>query len=120
MPSRTLAAVLVATALGLALVATAPVPGAARVLHDASRGERFLFGAWWNGIPVANAHLMIAPDRDAPARAVHLSGRARTNAFLDLFWRMRNSFDAVVPVDPTTGPGTFYLEQNENTRRRET
>lgn len=120
MLSRTLPAVAVATVLVLGAVAVGPHAGAARAFSDAiADGERFLFSARWNGIPVANAELVIAPDRDEPRRAVHLRGKARTNAFLDLFWRMRNSFDAVVPVDPTT-PGTFYLAQNENSRRRET
>ncbi len=117
---RTLLALSVALILTSGPLARGPAADtAAPRAPTADNGERFLFSARWNGIPVAHAELVIAPDRDAPGRAVHLRGKARTNAFLDLFWRMRNSFDAVVPIDPTA-PGTFYLAQDENSRRRRT
>ena len=120
MRNRALLALVVTTTLALGLLAGQPhaEPPATRG-NTRTDGERLLFSARWNGIPVAHAELVIAPAHDAPRRAVHLRGNARTNAFLDLFWRMRDRFDAVVPIDPTT-PGTFYLAQNENSRLRET
>jgi len=116
MRHRTLPALVVGTILALGFLASGLSADTASPPAD---GERFLFSARWNGIPVARAELVITPEHGTPQRTVHLRGKARTNAFLDLFWRMRNSFDATVPIDPTT-PGRFYLAQNENSRRRQT
>jgi hypothetical protein len=125
MPSRrhtTLVPAVLALLLALAgtsggTAAPAPAPAAVRPSDDAA--TRYLYRATWNGIPVARAELAIAPADGAAGRAVRLRGSARTNRFLDLFWRMRDRFDAVVAVDPPA-PDTFFLLQNENRRRRET
>jgi Protein of unknown function (DUF3108) len=121
---RTPLAVALALAALVGLVALGPLAGLARTASSgaavpAAPGDRYLYRASWNGIPVARAELVIAPEQGAGGAAVRLTGKARTNEFLDLFWRMRDRFDAVVATDPPA-PGSFYLVQDENRRRRET
>ncbi len=81
----------------------------------APRAERLRYAATWNGIPVADAELLVQPAHDT----VVLRARAATNEALDLLWRMRDSVDATVRADPV-GPLRFALHQNENDRRHET
>lgn len=89
---------------------------ATRPGNAATRPERLRFTATWNELPVADAELLVQPAAD---RTLVLRGRAETNEVLDLVWRMRDSFDAVVALDPIR-PRRFLLRQNENDRRRET
>jgi hypothetical protein len=117
-PRLSTCVVVVALLLGPSVLV--PRAESARTLGAPSAaGDLYRYGASWNGIPVASAQLLIAPDAGTLQPAVRLHGSARTSAFLDLFWRMRDRFDAVVPIDPPA-PGTFYLAQDENSRRRET
>ena len=95
--------------LGAAPAATAAVP----------RAEHFFYLATWNGLPVANAELLVQPGAGGRPDGVVLRGRAETNQMLDLLWRMRDSVDATVLTDPIA-PRSFVLRQNENGRRRET
>lgn len=79
------------------------------------RNERLRYHATWNGLPVADAELLVQPLRDT----VVLRARAETNEALDLLWKMRDSVEATVRLDPVR-PQRFVLHQNENDRRRET
>lgn len=83
------------------------------------KGEHLRYRASWNGVPVANADLLIVPAPGAGRKAVELRGRAETNDVLDLLWRMRDSFEATVATDPPA-PERFVLRQHENSSRRVT
>ena len=85
----------------------------------AARAEHFFYRATWNGLPVANAELLVQPAAGGRADTVMLRGRAETNQLLDLLWRMRDTVDATVLTDPVA-PRSFVLRQNENRRRRQT
>jgi len=93
-------------------VAVAPAGAAA------GAGQRFLYSATWNAIPVARGELTIEPGADG-GEDVRLAGRAETMPILDLLWRMRDGFEATVDTAPPT-PRRFVLRQHENSRRRET
>jgi hypothetical protein len=98
----------------------APALYRAGSVATAQHVERMRYRATWNGIPVANAELLIQPEPGgARSRSVVLRGRAETNEVLDLLWRMRDSVEATVGADPVV-PLRFSLRQNENDRRRDT
>src|SRR6185503_20025252 len=65
------------------------------------------------------ADLSIAPLAGRSRGAVQLRGHAETNEFLDLLWRMRDSFEATVASDPPA-PERYVLRQHENSSRRVT
>ena len=115
------AATAIAVLVFVFVAGTAQVPAAKeraqRATTAVSTSERLRYRATWNGLPVADAELLIAPA--AARRAVQLKGRAETNEALDLLWRMRDSFEATVATDPPA-PERFLLRQHENDHRRET
>ena len=92
-----------------------PRPPAGGAAAQGPHTERLRYQATWNGLPVADAELLIQPGRDT----VTLRARAETNEALDLLWQMRDSVEATVRLNPVR-PARFALHQNENDRRYET
>ncbi len=80
--------------------------------------EHLRYQVTWNDVPVARAELSIVPE-PREGGSVALDGRAETNDYLDLLWRMRDGFEATVATAPIA-PKRFVLRQHENDRRRET
>ncbi len=81
---------------------------------DSAAARHLFYSASWNAIPVARAELTIEPDADAGT--TRLAGHAETLPFLDLLWRMRDSFEATVATAPPA-PRRWVLHQHENDKR---
>ena len=79
-PSRSARVFLLAVALTLAL------PTIAVAANDIQRYE---YRIAWNGIPAASATIEVASNLYGEQEAFVVGTRARTNPFVDLFWRFR-------------------------------
>lgn len=76
---------LVAAALlfaSAAVAAASPLPAHPRRLE---------YRVAWNGIPAAGASVAITPGEQAGEPSLEVEARARTNAFVDLFWSFRGT-----------------------------
>jgi len=67
----------------------------------------------WNGIPAAGASVAITPGELAGQPSMVVEAKARTNAFVDLFWTFRGMAQATFLVDGVT-PLHFVYDRQMN------
>lgn len=82
-------------------------------------GEKLTFRLKWTIIPAGSAVLQVLPDttiEGAPAR--HFALKARTNAFVDVFYRVRDRIDAYTDMGMTRSV-FFQKKQREGHTRRD-
>ncbi|HSP98068.1 MAG TPA: DUF3108 domain-containing protein [Candidatus Dormibacteraeota bacterium] len=105
---------LVALAAALVLATAAAAAASALPAHP----RRLEYRVAWNGIPAADASVAITPGERAGQASLDVETRARTNAFVDLFWSFRGTAKTTMlaadltPVEFTyqrTMAGTPYL-----------
>ncbi len=84
-----------------------------------SPGERLTFHLRWGIIPVGEATLEVKPltTRDG-VQAYHFSVRAKSNAFVDVFYKVRDQIDAYAETGMTRSLH-YRQEQQEGSTRRD-
>jgi hypothetical protein len=105
---------LAAFAAAVALVTAAATSAASLPAHP----RRLEYRVAWNGVPAADATVAITPGERAGQASLDVETRARTNAFVDLFWSFRGTAKTTMlaadltPVEfryQRTMAGTPYL-----------
>ncbi|GIW42167.1 MAG: hypothetical protein KatS3mg076_2744 [Candidatus Binatia bacterium] len=69
----------------------------------------------WNGLPAGSASVRV--DRDEKAGTYVVEGEARTNALVDLFWRLRASLRSVVDAS-SWRPRRYELVRKKSKKRK--
>lgn len=87
--------ILVAALLCAATLLGTPPPAAGVPPHP----RRLEYRVAWNGIPAAAATVAIRPVEHDGAERLEVEARARTNAFVDLFWSFRGTARATFLAD---------------------
>lgn len=64
--------------------------------------RRLEYQVAWNGIPAAGASVAITPGLQAGQPSLEVEARARTNAFVDLFWSFRGTARSTMLADGLT------------------
>lgn len=104
--------------LAAALLVPAPAGAAPAAQPDAADGVveqgRYAFG--WNGLTAAVAEFKLFLRFPDGRPTFHFEGSARTTDAVDLFWRMRDTFDSVID-GRTLRPERFQLLRRENAKR---
>lgn len=93
-PERPARGALVLLALLLATAAGAATPP--------EHPRRLEYQVAWNGIPAAGATVAISPGNRAGEPSLEVEARARTNAFVDLFWSFRGTAKTTMLADGLT------------------
>jgi len=104
-----------AVLLGIGIMAAATSPAAD--LRPFQAGERLIFELRWTIIPAGEATLEVHPDakiNDQPAR--HFVLTARTNSFVDAFYKVRDRIDAY--TDPTVSRTLHYKKKQREGRTK--
>lgn len=76
-------------------------------------GERAIYRASWNGIPVATAEILTIPQMIDGNKFYHVRVEAKTSAMLDLFWKMRDTITSTIEAK-ALAPTRFTFSQREN------
>lgn len=76
-------------------------------------GERAVYQASWNGIPVAAAEIVTTSQVIDGKKFYHVRVEAKTSAVLDLFWKMRDTITSTIEAK-TLAPSHFTFSQREN------
>lgn len=82
-------------------------------------GERVLYQASWNGIPIAKAKIHTSLVWRGGKKFYQVKVRARTFKYLDPFWKMRDSIESIFEAD-TLRPHRYTFRQRENRKRIDT
>lgn len=82
-------------------------------------GERVLYQASWNGIPIAKAKIHSTSVWRSGKKFYQVRIRAKTYKYLDLIWKMRDSIESTFEAD-TLSPHRFVFRQRENRKRVDT
>jgi hypothetical protein len=118
--------------LGFLVVATAPagqapvsVPSPEKVpvyqpkYYPFDGGERAVYKASWNGIPVATAEISTTSQMIDGKKFYSVRVEAKTSAALDLFWRMRDTITSTIEAK-ALAPTRFTFSQRENRKMIDT
>jgi Protein of unknown function (DUF3108) len=76
-------------------------------------GERAVYRASWNGIPVATAVVSTTSQMIAGKKFYTVRVEAKTSAILDLFWKMRDTITSTIEAK-ALAPTRFTFSQREN------
>jgi hypothetical protein len=76
-------------------------------------GERAVYKASWNGIPVATAVIATTSQLIGGKKFYNVRVEAKTSAILDLFWKMRDTITSTIEAKPLA-PTRFTFSQREN------
>jgi hypothetical protein len=95
----------------LLLAPLARAPAADATL--AAQPRRLEYRIAWNGIPAAGASVAITPGEVGGRESVVVQAKARTNAFVDLFWTFRGTVRATFLADGLT-PRQFVYDRKMN------
>ena len=76
-------------------------------------GERAVYKASWNGIPVATAVVSTTSQMIAGKKFYTVRVDAKTSAILDLFWKMRDTITSTIEAK-VLAPTRFTFSQREN------
>ncbi|MFZ1984462.1 MAG: DUF3108 domain-containing protein [Desulfatitalea sp.] len=88
----------------LLLLAAAPAPLHAERVTPFAPGERLTFALRWSVIPAGEAVLEVLPmETIQETRAFHFRLTAQSNAFMDLFYKVRDRIDSYVDAEVTRG-----------------
>lgn len=82
-------------------------------------GEKALYEASWNGIPVASALIQTTPISIDGKGFYQVRVEAKTSKVLDLIWRMRDTIQSTFEAK-SLAPSRFVFNQRENRRITET
>lgn len=76
-------------------------------------GERAVYKASWNGVPVATAVVATTSQWIGGKKFYNVRVEARTSRILDLFWKMRDTITSTIEAKPLA-PTQFTFSQREN------
>jgi hypothetical protein len=76
-------------------------------------GERAVYKASWNGIPVATAVIATTSQFIGGKKFYNVRVDAKTSPILDLFWKMRDTITSTIEAKPLA-PTRFTFSQREN------
>lgn len=76
-------------------------------------GERAVYKASWNGIPVATAEISTTSQMIDGKKFYSVRVEAKTSAALDLFWKMRDTITSTIEAK-ALAPTRFTFSQREN------
>jgi Protein of unknown function (DUF3108) len=76
-------------------------------------GERAVYKASWNGIPVATAVIATTSQLIGGKKFYNVRVEAKTSPILDLFWKMRDTITSTIEAKPLA-PTRFTFSQREN------
>jgi Protein of unknown function (DUF3108) len=76
-------------------------------------GERAVYKASWNGIPVATAEVSTTSQMIGGKKFYTVRVEAKTSTILDLFWKMRDTITSTIEAK-ALAPTRFTFSQREN------
>ncbi len=76
-------------------------------------GERAVYKASWNGVPVATAEVSTTSQMIGGKKFYTVRVEAKTSAILDLFWKMRDTITSTIEAK-ALAPTRFTFSQREN------
>ena len=76
-------------------------------------GERAVYKASWNGVPVATADISTSSQIIDGKRFYNVRVEAKTSPVLDLFWKMRDTITSTIEAK-ALAPTRFTFSQREN------
>jgi Protein of unknown function (DUF3108) len=76
-------------------------------------GERAVYKASWNGVPVATAVVSTTSQMIGGKKFYTVRVEAKTSAILDLFWKMRDTITSTIEAK-ALAPTRFTFSQREN------
>lgn len=82
-------------------------------------GEKALYRASWNGIPVAMAEIQTSPVWIEGKKFYQVQVEAKTSKVLDLIWKMRDTISSTFEAK-TLAPSRFIFNQRENRKITDT
>jgi hypothetical protein len=78
-------------------------------------GERALYKAHWNGVPVATAEIRTTPVTIEGKKFYQVRVEAQTSKVLDMMWKMRDTISSTFDATALS-PFRFVFNQRENSR----
>ncbi|MGH7823642.1 MAG: DUF3108 domain-containing protein [Candidatus Binatia bacterium] len=82
-------------------------------------GERAVYKAHWNGLPVATAEVRTTPITIEGKKFYQVRVEAQTSKVLDLIWKMRDTISSTFDAKALS-PSRFVFNQRENSRVTDT
>ncbi len=80
-------------------------------------GEKLTFELRWENVPAGQAQLEVLPIKKVNGTpAYHFAMTARSNAFVDLFYKVRDRIDAFADIDMTRS--VYYAKQQKGRRKK--
>ena len=76
-------------------------------------GERAIYKASWNGVPVATAEIATASEMIGGKKFYSVRVETKTSPILDLFWKMRDTITSTIEAK-ALAPTRFTFSQREN------
>jgi hypothetical protein len=92
-----------------------PVPVYQPKFFPFEAGERALYKAHWNGIPVGTAEIRTTPFTLEGKKFYQVRVEAQTSKVLDLVWKMRDTISSTFDAKALS-PSRFVFNQRENSR----
>lgn len=98
---------------------TVPLPAPEKVpvyqpkFYPFDGGERAVYKASWNGVPVATAVIATTSQWIGGKKFYNVRVEAKTSRILDLFWKMRDTITSTIEAKPLA-PTQFTFSQREN------
>jgi hypothetical protein len=94
-----------------------PAPEAVPIYHPKhypfDGGEKAVYKASWNGIPVATAEIVTTPQMIDGKKFYNIRVEAKTSKVLDMMWKMRDTITSTVEAKGLL-PSRFTFTQREN------
>lgn len=107
-----------ATRVLLFLLAATPAPLHAERVVPFAPGERLTFALRWTVVPAGVAVLEVLPmETIQGTRAFHFRLTAQSNAFMDLFYKVRDRIDSYVDAEMTRGLHYEKVQHEGKTQR---
>jgi len=82
-------------------------------------GEKAIYRASWNGIPVATAEILTTSQMIDGKKFYSVRVEAKTSPILDLFWKMRDTITSTIEAK-ALAPTRFTFSQRENQKMIDT
>jgi hypothetical protein len=82
-------------------------------------GEKAVYSASWNGIPVATAEIFTTSQTIDGKKFYSVRVEAKTSPILDLFWKMRDTITSTIEAK-ALAPTRFTFSQRENQKMIDT
>lgn len=108
----------IVTRVLLFLLAAVPVPLHAERVAPFAPGERLTFALRWALVPAGEAVLEVLPmETIQETRAFHFRLTAQSNAFMDLFYKVRDCIDSFADAEMTRGLHYEKMQYEGKTQR---